>query len=374
MKICHVTSVHPRHDIRICEKECVSLVNAGYDVYLVVNDAEDDELYKGIHIVSTKTIDGGRIGRIINAPKRVLKKALEVNAEIYHLHDPELLTISDKLIKKGKKVIFDAHEDTEKQIETKYWIPICFRNIVSKCFGLYSHKRFRRMTGIISVTPSIVEKYRKYNNCISLITNYPIISANRNIIDYSKNVDDNMPEKYVFFAGGIMKQWSHEIIIEAIKSIGGVKYLFAGKGSSEYLNYIERRGISKYMGLLSHDDVKKYYQNAIAGMALLKSNSQVGKEGTLGNTKLFEIMEAGRPVICSDLTLWKEIVEKYNCGICVDCEDASSIADAIRYLLENPIHGDEMGYNGRKAVEKEYNWATQERILYDLYDKIINLS
>ena len=34
-RVCHVTSVHPADDIRILHKECVSLSNAGYEVYLV---------------------------------------------------------------------------------------------------------------------------------------------------------------------------------------------------------------------------------------------------------------------------------------------------------------------------------------------------
>ncbi len=53
MRICHITSAHNRHDIRICEKECVSLAKKGYDTFLAVSDEGGDEEYKGVHIVST---------------------------------------------------------------------------------------------------------------------------------------------------------------------------------------------------------------------------------------------------------------------------------------------------------------------------------
>jgi len=39
------------------------------------------------------------------------KKALEVDAEVYHFHDPDLLFLALKLKKKGKKVIYDVHEN-----------------------------------------------------------------------------------------------------------------------------------------------------------------------------------------------------------------------------------------------------------------------
>ncbi len=381
MRVCHVTSVHPRHDIRICEKECASLAGKGYDVFLVVDDTEADEVYKGIHIISTGEKARGRLSRITKAPRRVLKKAIEVNADIYQLHDPELLSISDILLRAGKKVIFDAHEDTEKQIETKHYIPIVIRPLVGKIYGFYSHGKLKRMTALISVTPSIVNKLRKYNDNVAMVTNYPIIGARFNSEEkrLSNTINKNSNKKkvkdnYVFFAGGIMEQWCHESIIEAVKKVVGVTYLYAGKGRSEYLSKLQMWGTDhRYLGLLSHDEVMKYYKGAIAGMAVLKADTQVGKDGTLGNTKLFEVMEAGRPVICSDLKIWRDIIERYNCGICVTSENPSSIADAIRYLSEHPDKGNEMGLNGRRAVEEEFNWSIQEQELFALYEKIARL-
>lgn len=155
-----------------------------------------------------------------------------------------------------------------------------------------------------------------------------------------------------------------------------MNYIFAGR---DYGNFAERiienwRGTACYLGLLSHDDVKQYYKEAIAGMAILRPDTQVGRNETLGNTKLFEVMEAGRPVICSDLKLWRKIVERYNCGICVDSDDIDGIADAIRYLSEHPDKSNEMGDNGRRAVEMEFNWSTQEKILYAFYENITGLT
>ncbi|WP_455600344.1 hypothetical protein, partial [Cloacibacillus sp.] len=67
MKICHMTSVHKRYDVRILQKECVSLANAGYDVTLIVADNKEDEIYRGVKITSIDFHPKNRLDRIINS-------------------------------------------------------------------------------------------------------------------------------------------------------------------------------------------------------------------------------------------------------------------------------------------------------------------
>ncbi len=70
----------------------------------------------------------------------MLTKAIEVDAEIYHLHDPDLIPLGNKLKSNGKKVVFDSHEDIPKQIIDKAWIPKIFRGFISNIYSLYEKK------------------------------------------------------------------------------------------------------------------------------------------------------------------------------------------------------------------------------------------
>lgn len=367
MKLCHVTSAHSRYDVRIFEKECRSLEKYGYDVTLIVNDDEESEIKDGIKIVSTGFKPSGRRQRMRSSMKYIWEKMQDVNADLYHFHDPELLQLVSKLKKNNKKVIFDAHEDTEVQIMDKEWIPYFFRKMVSVAYRTYTRPIFRKCNGIITVTPAIVKKLEKCNENVVMITNYPIIRSSVK----ERNNEENA-QSYIFFAGGVSKQWCHDIIIQALPYLDGIQYKIAGPIEEEYLEYLKMfKSWEKvdYLGKIPHEQVQEYYCNSIAGMAVNKS-SQANREGTLGNTKLFEIMSAGVPVICTDYRLWKNIVEENCCGICVGNNNAKSIAEAIKYILENPQDAVNMGKNGRKAIEEKYNWKCEEKKLLSLYKTV----
>ena len=95
MKICHITTAHSRYDIRIFWKECVSAARAGNEVFIIVNDDMDDEEINGITILSIKSMAKNRLTRLlsVNVKRKAYKKAIEVKADIYHFHDPELLGV-----------------------------------------------------------------------------------------------------------------------------------------------------------------------------------------------------------------------------------------------------------------------------------------
>src|SRR5207302_1599961 len=107
VRVCHLTSVHPVYDTRIFEKECVSLVAAGYDVHLVAPAAESKRV-RGVTIVAVPPARS-RLGRATVTTARVLVRALQIRARVYHLHDPELIPVGIVLRALGQKVIYDAH-------------------------------------------------------------------------------------------------------------------------------------------------------------------------------------------------------------------------------------------------------------------------
>lgn len=365
-KVCHITSAHSRYDVRIFIKQCKSLANNGYDVTLIVNDDKDDEKIDGVNIISTNCKIENRWDRFIGARKKLMNKATEADCDIYQLHDPDLLPMGNKLKRMGKAVIFDSHEDVSRQIKDKEWIPIIVRNAISKTYEIYEKFSVEKYDAVISVTPHIVERFRKIIANAVMVTNYPIVDENEEIV--------RNPTNAICFAGGIGKQWSHHEILKSIEYIDDIKYILAGGVNKEYLEILRSLPAwekVEYRGKVSHKEVRDIYSESKIGMALNYSTQAEG-QGTLGNTKLFEFMEAKLPVICSNYSLWEEIIEKYKCGICVDPKNVEEIKEAIVYIINNPDEARIMGENGRKAIIEKYNWSTQEKELLRIYSNITN--
>jgi glycosyltransferase involved in cell wall biosynthesis len=364
--VAHLTSVHARFDTRIFLKECRSLAAAGYRVSLVVSDGNGDEVSNGVQIIDVGC-KPGRIARMTVTSRRILTRALELDADVYHLHDPELLTIANRLKSAGKAVIFDAHEDVPVQILGKPYLRPVFRKALSRSFAAYEARICRGLDAVATATPFIRDKFLRVNTNSVDINNYPIPDEL-----VSPEVDFSGDRTNICYIGSISENRGiHEMVL-AMELLDCTAHLsLCGTFEDE----VVRSQVKAYagwdrvdeLGWLGRDDVRQVLSNAVAGLVTLRPLPNYLDSHPI---KMFEYMSAGVPVIASDFQLWREIIEGSDCGICVDPEQPEEIAKAINYLVQNPTRAREMGENGRKAVQNTYNWPAEERKLVDLYDRV----
>ena len=85
-KICHITTAHLPEDIRVFQKECVSLAENGYGVTLI--ESGDTYNKNGVHIIGLGPLVFNRLKRVLTIVNKAYKVAKNVNADIYHIHDP----------------------------------------------------------------------------------------------------------------------------------------------------------------------------------------------------------------------------------------------------------------------------------------------
>ena len=195
-KITHISIRHTPFDTRIFHKECKTLVKNGFDVSFIVPN-NYDEVVDDIKIIGLKKYGSKLLKLSINIFS-IIFKAVKLNSDIYHIHDPELIPIGLILKLKGKKIIYDAHEDHPKDVFEKKW-PAPLKVFASVYFLFLEKIAYLTFNYIIAATRHISTKFP--NNKTILIRNLPLL----NLIDESntKNLEIKVP--IVIYQGGIIE-------------------------------------------------------------------------------------------------------------------------------------------------------------------------
>ncbi len=366
-KVCHLTSVHPRYDTRVFVKECRGLVRNGYNVSLLVADGRGYEENDGVKIFDIGK-PANRLSRVFFYSKKILKKAIELDADVYHFHDPELLQICSELVKHKKKVIYDSHEDFPNQLMNKPYIPFFLRNIISKVLERYERKVVSKIAGIITVTPEIKNRFLESNDNVIEVRNFPVIKEfEMGKLDWTKKED------VVCYVGAISEIRGIANMVDAMQYTTDIKLLLGGNFESSNLRdgVIKSEGWRnvKELGYLSRDNVNKILQSAVAGLVVLKPTVSYLKSIPV---KMFEYMAAGIPVIASDFEYWHDLIDETNCALFVDPNRPEEIGKAIQMLVNDKKLAKEMGMRGKAAIIDKFNWSLEEKKLLKFYTKLLN--
>lgn len=368
-KIVHLTSVHQRFDTRIFLKECRSLSSAGYDVSLVVADGDGDALRDGVKIFCVGS-SKGRFDRICHAPGRVYQKAISIDADLYHFHDPELIPIGLRLKRQGKKVIFDAHEDVPKQLLSKPYLNGPSRWVLSRAFAIFEQWACPRFDVVVTATPAIRDKYLHLGVDSLDINNFPLLGELS-----THEIDWRQKRRQVCYVGGITHIRGIQKLVEALRFVSsGTRLQLGGQFSESVVESAVRTSPGwdrvDALGYLSRTEVADTLSRCVAGLVnFLPAPNHLDAQPN----KMFEYMSAGVPVIASNFPLWREIIEGNQCGVCVDPLDPHAIAHAIDYLVTHPDVAEQMGRNGQDAVRQKYNWSIEEKKLLALYERLLGI-
>jgi glycosyltransferase involved in cell wall biosynthesis len=366
MRVCHLTSAHEYNDLRIFYKECCSLSAAGFEVHLVAYDAPNEVINK-IRLHRNKANSQSRLSRFSKNLCAIYQKALTIDADLYHLHDPDLLTIGLLLKLRNKKVIYDAHEDIPRDILDKEWIPKRYRPIISKLYEKLENVISQHLDLIVVANPPVCDRFRKLGCKTVNINNYPI---KKELVN--ERTSWQTKQRSVCYLGGIHSQRGIFEMIAAVEKMN-IKLLLAGTFSSrsqrnQAMAMKGWRNVQE-LGQIDRQGVKQVLQESMAGLSILHP---IPSYTYAFATKIFEYMASGIPVIASNFPLWEKIVTGNNCGICVDPLNVEEIGKAIKLIISNPEEGIRMGENGRSAITEKYNWENESKKLIASYRGLSN--
>ena len=372
VRVCHLASKHKMNDMRIFEKECKSLARAGFEVTLIgFGETQKTEIIDDVCCISLFCPIKNNLELLRKRNKLIYQAALQVDATIYHLHEPELLPVGKKLKKKGKTVIFDSHEFYGWQLHDNIHkikivkTPASLMKVIGNLYMRYEKRVCMKLDAVIQVcTMNGIDYFANRCRRSIFIRNLP------NAADYKRVSSlDFSHEPMVAMIGGITKERGITQLVKATHQAGGTLLLagdFHPKPYETKLRQMPEFECVKYQGFLDKKGMVALLERANIGVSTLLNVGQYDKIDTFP-TKVYDYMSMELPVVISETDYAKKMNDKYHFGICVNPEDPDSIAKAITWLKDHPDEAVEMGKNGRRAIEEDFNWEKESEKLVAFY-------
>lgn len=346
---------------------CVSLAERGYEVHLVVANAAT-EVKDGVHIQGVEVPFSGRLSRMRKAARAVYERGLEIDADIYHVHDPELIPFAVKLQKRGKKVIFDSHEDVPQDILGKAWLgPMPVRKMIASVYALYEKNRVRQLSGVISVVESITAKFN-HPNALT-VHNYPRLDFFDDLA-VDEGVELPGDKTLTVHHGGLSEMRGIHHMVRAMGFLNEeYALILMGPWESEsyHLRCRETPGWERvnYLGNLDIRSCFSVLKRCHIGLVLLRPFPSFQQSLPI---KAFEYIGVPMPMLMSDFPFWKEEFGSY--AHFVNPEDPQAIAHEVMRIAA-------LGHKERERVGEvsaqflaTKTWRSEEKKLFNFYEKL----
>src|SRR5262249_31217009 len=180
-------------------------------------------------------------------------------------------------------------------------------------------------------------------------------------------------ERIVTYVGKLVPRKGVDTLVEAMGLLGrrpGGAPLLVAAGVGELRGDLEARALAlgvaervPFVGKVAHDDIAWWV--AAGGVFVLPSLG----EGL--PTVVCEAMAAGRPVVATAVDGTPEVVEEGRTGFLVPPRDATTLADRLGRVLDDPGLARAMGTRAHERAMADYTWEANARRMTAIYAAVV---
>lgn len=354
-KICNIATAHLRSDTRII-KECLAEKQA-YEVHYVTGDGKPYEQKDGLHLYGTKQYSV-RLLRAILSPFPIYQTAKQIDADLYVIHNPELLLLVPFLKKRGKAVVWDCHEYYYDEFFHLTGALKPIRRLLAYLYKKLICKIRHNLDGCITICDGLKHSLQTFGfSNIYVLPNYPLreMFPSAPSIPFAKNF-------YVLHYGVLTAQRNIHLLIQAThRCRNPIRLLLCGyfpfaAYQKQCQQTVGWENVA-YYDYATKKQVQMFSQKCFAGILAFVRETQPD----YSRVKLYECMALGLPIIAPLYPHYQKTCENDGqpLGICAKI-DPQAIADAMDHLYEDKSLCEGLGRHGRKAFEERYTFEAQQ--------------
>lgn len=355
-----------------------------YDVTLfAIKDPglPEEEIKNGVRV---KRIFSRDIKKFNN--RRLLNEYAEIIArqgfEAIHCHDYLMLEIGRRIKQLNNNItlIYDAHELFHSwPLNFKGKLLPTIKTIISKKVSILNEKRNARFIDyLITVNQSLAENLKEYFN----LDKQPLSLRNlQDSLPYTKGQHLlrkklGIPEssKILVFIGAhvYFHSLNMKMILDQIAGRKDVALVFIAKADvnrkevEDYAQSIKANNVY-YHDIVPPTDIPQYLCDCDVGLVPTWNKKDLSYWYALDN-KLFNYLLAGIPILATAQPEYKNIVESYEIGVCVNPDEPNAYCRGLDEILSKY---DEYASHLPRA-QKELNWETESQKLITFYQTVFS--
>lgn len=362
----HVSTVHHPFDTRIFQRQARSLAQHGWSVTVL----------SGHPMAPSKTIGGVLFVRLRVPARRVLRIALaslvalapvlRTRADVYHLHDPELVPLGLMLRLLGRVVVFDMHEYYSAIADaTSHGIR---RRLFRSLFRLTTESLPNRaLNGVVFATAGLAEAVRPGRAARIVVYNLPQVDV------VGSGMEDARVSRAVFV--GTISPPRMRVMLDAARRASKVvacPWVFVGVAAATVSwarsrdPELVRSGIVEFRQRMPLSDLMVFLSQSLVAVNYHPSERRFDVALPV---KVLEYAAAGCCPVTSDFDELRRFLRP---GVdYLVANGPEELAEHVVWATQHAEAAQEVGASARASVAKHADWAEEARKLDGFYSRLV---
>ena len=289
---------------------------------------------------------------------RLFFKILVTKKDILLANDLDTLLPNHMISRlQSKKLVFDSHELFSEIPE------LVDRPFIKSIWKRLENSLIPKQQFGITVSSKIAHVYKElYHVNFSTIKNYPNADVNSN--SKVDNPFGKESKSIILYQGALNLGRGLELMIDTMEYVSDCKLVLIGDGDIRH--DLEKRVIEKklqnqieFIGKIHPKKLKNITPFASIGISL-EEDLGLNYRFAMPN-KIFDYIQAGVPILISDLPEMKSVIHNYEVGELVKSRNPEELAFQIQSILQKDFSA------GLKKAGKKLIWENQEKELLRIF-------
>lgn len=369
-----ILTIHNAHDTRIYDKQANSLATR-FDTTLYSTNGPAPRPGAAKVVLLPKVEN--RWKRVLLSGKSLCRRAAEDKPDLIAVHDPEILPEAFRLAKRlGIPLIWDCHENYPHVMLSKHWLPKPIRPFMKRRVEALCARAANECARITTVTQGLKQYFEDLGaKDVVILRNYPVLA------NYSKDRPAETPTEWDVIHVGTLSMMRGDLfantIQETAKRRPGTTWLFLGasKVVGDHFQAVlppDLHDKVKVVPAVPPHEVVGYLHRSRVGINMLLDTPQFRVSIAV---KLLEYLAAGLPAVSTPMVeldgdLPPARADDY--GLFYAPFDPPGYAERLTMVLgKSDEELRRLGELGSKMVAENASWPSQEKKLFDVYEKAL---